>query len=217
MSAKIRIDDRHFRRTLEKYLEVSGKDLAQVLNDKAVSVMIEAGRNTKIADKKKIRSTFKWTKSHKKGLRAWALKYAPNLKTDKERKAWFTKIKNARIKSVAYLRAGWTAPLRKMKKAAKSKSKATIRGAGKSSPKLRGRARPAKAGYKAQATFENWAGAQSKSDKKRSGQKHSQSEAAKKYGEKGLAKGFAAVKKDIQVYLERKLNKSAKRLGVGRR
>ena len=146
MSAKIRIDDRHFRRTLEKYLEVSGKDLAQVLNDKAVSVMIEAGRNTKIADKKKIRSTFKWTKSHKKGLRAWALKYAPNLKTDKERKAWFTKIKNARIKSVAYLRAGWTAPLRKMKKAAKSKSKATIRGAGKSSPKLRGRARPAKAG-----------------------------------------------------------------------
>ena len=219
MSTGIKFERENFDKTLQKYLKVQRKTVAQALNHKAYNVVIRAIKHTPVADKAKIRAHLAWNKKSSKRLRAWARKHYPRLVSDQARKRFFKDMKSLRAKSVGYLKSGWITPMRALKKAAGTGGKSTIKGATQRSPS-KGSAEPAKdwrktGSYKSKVTFTNATGAQNGSGKKWILQKFSQAEAARQFGEPALKKGFTGAKADMQKYLLKKLKQAAKKSGAG--
>jgi hypothetical protein len=202
-----------FDRTMRLYLKQTSKTQATALNQKAFWIMVNALNFTPKADVKKMRRELTWKKSNATRLRAWALKHQPQLKTDDERKAYFKDLKKKRGRSMGYLKAGWLTPIAIVKKAGGVKGKTTSKGVTQRGQK-KGKAKPARDQWKCEVTFENLVGAMSGSGNKRSGQKHSQADAAKKFGNPALAKGFRKEQASMKRYLLKKMRETARRSRV---
>jgi len=202
-----------FDKTMRLYLKKTSKTQATALNQKAFWIMVNALNFTPKADVKKMRRELKWDKKNANRLRAWALKHQPKLKTDDERKAYFKDLTKKRGRSVAYLKAGWLTPIAIVKKAGGIKGKTTTKGVRQRGEK-KGKAKAARDQWKCEVTFQNLTGAMSGSGRKRSGQKHSNAEAAKKFGNPALAKGFRKEQASMKRYLLKKMRETAKRSRV---
>jgi len=205
----LKVDPKSFQRTLDKYLKLQSKDLATALNKKAGAIAIHAIGFTKKATAKKIERDIKWTAKTKERLRRWTLKTHPRiLKSDKERQKYFRAILKLRKRSIAYLAAGWLPAVRKLVK--KKPKKGLPKG---EQGKVPGYAKKAKMSTLIQvAEIVNLAGQSSKKRTKK--QKHSQQQAAKKFGKPALAKAFNKEQKDMVKYFELKAQKAAKASGA---
>ena len=213
MQAKIQLDTRAsaaFDRTLEKYLGLQSKTIAEALNKKGGAICLWAAKFTPMADVKKIKKHLKWNKKSAKRLRAWALsgwrKEAAELDNDKDRKKFFKKLLAQRVQSVAYLKSGWIKPARDLG--------VKVRGVKKKGEKAAGYGVKAKNSAKldAFAIIENLAG---KSTKKKRKQKYSNADAARIYGEPALQAAYKKEAKDMVKYIERKMAQGAKKVGWG--
>lgn len=214
MTTGLKFERHGFDKTLQIYLNLQSKTVAEGLNRKAYNVVIRAAKFTPKADKSQIR---KWMKS-KDGQNWIGSLFGRKLIRFDTKKAATKKITSLAIRSVGYLKAGWVTPMRALKKAAGIKAKGSIKGGTQRKP-AKGSAEPAKdwrktKGSKSEVTFTNATGAQSGSDKKGKGQLFSQAEAAKQFGEPALKKGFTAAKADMQKYILRKLKEAAKKSGA---
>jgi hypothetical protein len=188
---------------------MQSKDLETALNKKAGAIAIHAIGLTKKATPKKIERDIKWTAKTKEGLRRWTFKTHPQtLRSDKERRRYFRAILKLRKRSIAYLAAGWLPAVRKL---IGRKPKKGLAKGGKG--KVLGYAKKAKMTTLIQvAEIVNLAGQSSKKRTKK--QKHTQHQAAKKFGEPALAKAFNKEQKDMVKYFEMKAQKAAKAAGV---
>lgn len=200
--ASLKIDDRQFQKQLLKYFKASTRTVSRGINAKSYFIVKKAIRMTRKADKKKIQKHLAWNGKSADRLRRWALKHFPQLKTDDERKAYFKKMKSARVKSVGYLKSGWLPALKAFGKVTNQNKKAkgvTARGIPK------GFGRWAKDSISPKATFAN-----------KTGHAGGQPAALKKFGEPALARAFQSEARSMKRYLEKKMAQTTKRSGGGR-
>jgi len=216
-----------FAAMLSKYVKVSKKDIAEIINQKSYWVISKAAKATKIADKGKIQRWFKWNKANSKRLYAYANKNinrstaaggwfkGKNYIDDTTAKEFIKKVRAARLRSVAYIKACWTTPFRGFRKAGKIRGPSSIKGA-RLKGKKKGKYRIAKPSWNPVGMFWNLAGAGVHADRRLPGQLNTQAEATKKYGKKALARAINAEKASMRQYIKRKMQQSARRLGPGR-
>lgn len=217
MTPKMEIKTADWDKTMKLYMKKTRKSVPEVLNSKAFMIMVGAATVTPVADKAKIRKWAKWTKKSSVRLRQYARKRWPRQVSDQARKRELKDLVKARVSSVGYIKSGWLTPIAIAKKWA-NKAGARIKTKNPKGMKQRGvklgKMRPAKDGISAACTFINMAGAMGGSGKKYDGEKHSQSEAAKKFGEPALKKGFRKEQASMKRYLAMKLQQAAKKAGA---
>lgn len=217
MTPKMEIKTADWDKTLKLYMKKTSKSVPAALNSKAFMIMVGAAQATPVADKAKIRKWAKWSKKSAHRLRQYARKRWPRQVSDQARKRELKDLVKARVSSVGYIKSGWLTPIAIAKKWA-NKAGAKIKTKNPKGMKQRGivlgKMRPAKDGISAACTFINMAGAMGGSGKKYDGEKHSQSEAAKKFGEPALKKGFRKEQASMKRYLAMKLQDAAKKAGA---
>ena len=212
MNVQFKIDDREFKRTLEKYAAVSKRSIPEIVNTKAFFVARRAVVETEKADSSKVRRFFnKGTqeivgkiinarrgKAGKKGLYGDAMAEAQMM------------MKAARLRSIAFIKSGWLPAIKTLEKFVKYKrgaarneeGSATGRAAIVGKPK--GRAKPAfGGGWAARAIITNLADA-----------RHDTREALIQKGAPALQKAIQFETNSMKEYILNKMRQDAKEAGV---
>ena len=198
MAAKMKIDTAEFDRTMRKYLSLSKKGIAEVVNKKAYFIAVGALKATPIANKNAIgRWVRDWNKSAATIIKTYGLK------RPFDKKDAIKKYSKYRKRTVAYLRAGWIMAIRMLGRAAKMPRR--VKGAVmKGRPKGSARFANSKS-WSPTATIINSTGFSSK-----------QAKALKQYGAPALAAAFHAEMASMKKYIEDKLKKTARKSGIRR-
>jgi len=207
MSARLTIDSTMFSGVFKNYLNASKRTLAEGINAKSYFIIKKAIRLTRVANKKEMRS---WVRSSE-GQNWIGSLFGRKLIKYENRKAATKKIISARVRSMGYLRAGWAKAYRVFGKATKSSRRykgVMIKG------KPKGDATAAREGLSPSATFSNATGY--RTSKRYSYQKHSQSDALKKFGQPAFERAIKNEMRSIARYLEKKMQKTANKSRVGK-
>lgn len=212
MTPRITIKGQKMQQDIGRYLAASKRELSEAINYKAYFIIQRAMRHTKKADKKEIRAFIRGPEGQEMigkmfGLRRFK-KNPPATRAEATKQ-----IISARVRSVAYLAAGWAKALAVFGREAKASRRlkgVSARGGLKSHSK----AKPARPGTNPSATWANPAGY--KNRVKKPGQKYTQDEAMRKFGEPIYQAAFRAEVRSMAKYVERKMAKATKRYGGGR-
>jgi len=227
-STQVKWDQSVFNRTLDEYRKVSKRTLQQIINTKAFYVARKAIWFTRKADSNRIKGqlgqfvSVRYT--NKKGKTATRRKLAlvqgrtvnaplaalivnkrrgaaglPGLYGSKMTKA-VREMLGARLRSVAFLTAGWLPAVRKLAPFATDKSKAPNDPAAKQIGRPKGDARAAPEGFNPIAEIVN--NATTRNDEKG---------ALRLYGGPGLQRAFSDEAASMRQYIEDKMRKDAER------
>lgn len=212
MTPRIKINSQSMERDIARYLTASKRELSEAINYKAYFIVKRAMRHTKKANKKEIRSFIRGPEGQLMIGKMFGLgrfkKDPPASRAEATKR-----IISARVRSVAYLAAGWGKALAVFGKAAKASRRmkgVAVRGGLKSHAK----AVVARPGTSPAATWANPAGYKNRA--KKPGQKFTQDEAMRKFGEPIYQAAFRAEVRSMAKYVERKMAKATKRHGGGR-
>lgn len=107
--AAFKLDTREFDRTLSKYSTISKRDRVEIVNTKGFFIARAAIRNTPKADSNKIRKFFNKSNAKIVGMIINAKRKAKGLVglSGLEMEAAQLTMRNARLRSVAFLKSGW--------------------------------------------------------------------------------------------------------------
>ena len=198
MSAKMTLDTGEFDRTMQKYMSLSKKTIAEVVNKKAYMIAVGAMQFTKLANRAEINAFARnWKRSAATIIKGF------KLKKPFDKKEYQKKLGKLRRRSISYLRSGWIPAIRMLGRAAKMPTRV---------PGARMKGRPK--GYATWANNKNWSPVATITNA--TGYKKGQAEALEKYGRPALAKAFIAEMAAMKVYIENKLKKTARKSGIRR-
>ena len=212
MRPRLIIDDSRFQMGLNGYLSISRREISEAINYKAYFIVKRAMRHTKKANKKEIRSFIRGPEGQLMIGKMFGLgrfkKDPPSSRADATKR-----IISARIRSVAYLAAGWgraRAMFGKEAKASRRIKGVTTRGG------LRkySEANVARPGIKPFATFANPAG--HKDRVRKPGQRYTQDAAMRKFGDPIFQASIRAEMRSMKKYMEKRMGRAARRAGGGR-
>ena len=212
MITRIKIESQSMQRDISRYLAASKRELSEAINIKAYFIVKRAMRHTKKANKKEIRSFIRGPEGQLMIGKMFGLgrfkKDPPASRAEATKR-----IISARIRSVAYLAAGWGRALALFGKEAKASRR--MKGvSARGGLKKRSAVTVARPGAKPFAIFTNPAGY--KNRVKKPGQKFTQDEAMRKFGEPIYQAAFRVEVRSMAKYVERKMAKATKRHGGGR-
>jgi len=211
-NAQFKIDDREFKRTLEKYQEYTRRTIPEIVNTKAFFIARAAVVYTPKADSSKVRKFFGYDGGRiagmiinkrrgergQKGLYGDAMAEAQQM------------MKAARLRSVAYIKSGWLPAIKTLGGLIPSKSGAmrseegNATGRPKQIGQPKGKVSPAKGGgFLAKAIITNMANA-----------RHDTKDALMEFGGPALQKAIEHETLSMKVYIEDKMQKAAGMAGV---
>jgi hypothetical protein len=228
MAIPFRLDTSEFDRTVRKYMELSKRDWAQVLNTKAFFIARRATLETKKADPKEIRALREraaigtGTRYNKSG-KARKVTIRDDLSTSRaarilqaaRRDAGQPAIPRAelagavrrfiarRLSSVAYLRSGWIPAIKILEPLSDVRGSPRADKGAKQFGRPKGGAKPARGLWRTAVEIFNAAVTRKKGD-----------EGLRKYGQDGLQLAFNHELRSMKDYVERKLTARAQQLGI---
>lgn len=207
---EVDIDHRQFQKALSQYLKMSGRTLSESLNIKAYFIVKRTMRHTKKAEKADIRGYIR-SKEGQEFIGKLFGKKRFKKTVPKNRKEATKMLVSARIRSRGYLAAGWGLALQRFGKEAKAsrrlKGVTTRKGL-----KSKSEAVVAKPGMRPVARFANMAGFKTKA---KPGQKFTQAEAMRKFGEPIFQRAIKVEMAGMRRWLEKKMAKTTKAAGGG--
>jgi len=204
----MRINRREFDATLRKYVGISKREIPDIINTKAFFIGRRAVVETIKADAKDIRDFIRRDSGAIIGM------LVNKRRGDRGEPGLYGKlmaeavavILAARLKSRAFFKSGWLPGIKTLEAhvdykyrrgAARKDRNAAVVGQAK------GRAVPARSGWRVQALIENSASSD-----------HDKKEALIKYGEPALQRAFDFETRSMLDYIARRLNDAAQRSGV---
>lgn len=197
-----RLNTRDFDRTLKQYMQVSKRDLATVINTKGFFIARRAVIETPKADRRSItqlRSELFISKliNKRRGARGEKGLYG------QEMKLAVRAVISARLKSIAFLKSGWLQAIKKLAPFAERRGAPRADRSAKQIGQAKGNAIPARPGWKPVATIINAALSS-----------HDRKDALQKYGRPALQAAIDFEVQSMKEYMARKLNDSARKLGI---
>ena len=198
----MKIDTTEFDRTMLEYIKHSKKSIPEALNQKAYWVAKGAIKATRVANKDKITGFVKdWKKSGAAIIKSF------NLETDRSgswtRKEVQKRMRQARHKSIGYLRSGWLPTLRATGGWCRPKQKRTFKGVRQKGRK-KGSVRIARKVWDSVVTMTNTTGYTKR-----------QEAAARRFVRPALQLAITREATSMKVYSERKQREALGRAGAG--
>ena len=210
-----------FQKTMAEYLKHSSRSMVEALNEKAFFIAKQAtfSTNTKQASKSKIQAY--WRRDRRKAIRYVSITLGADRSTPREEITREIQRRNAAaVKSMAFLRAGWLAPMVHLAEGGFVNRSVVSRGQSRwSSLKADGAGGWRKHGYAKPATLAqgfapscqiaNGVGDRSDLDRRAFAGTRLHAWAAAHFGQVGLAKAVALELASMKAYIERKLAAAA--------
>ena len=198
MAAKMKLNTAEFDRTMAKYLSLSKKTIAEVVNKKAYFIAANALKLTVKADRKELNAFVR----DKRRVAATLIKMF-KLKRPFDLKEYQKKLGKFRRRTIGYIAAGWVMAVRILGRAARMPRRvkgATMKGRPKGSARFAN-----KKNWNPVAKIINSTGHSAK-----------QARALKKYGQPALDKAFNNEMRSMKQYIEGKLKNTARKSGIRR-
>lgn len=207
-----KLDEREFKRTLEKYRQFSRRDVPEIVNTKAFFIARAAVVYTPKADSSAVRKFFNRQTQKLVGMiinKRRGARGEKGLYGDAMAEAQ-AMMKASRLRSIAFIKSGWLPAIKTLEKLTRYRRGAERSEAGNTIGlvhqigKEKGKAKPARSGgFYARAIITNMAEA-----------RHDTRDALEQFGGPALQRAINHETDSMKQYIEEKLRASAKEAGI---
>ena len=213
-----------FQKTMAEYLKHSSRSMVEALNEKAFFIARRATFPTNAQQARKVKSKIQayWRRDRRKAIRYVSITLGADRSTPREEITREIKRRNAAaVKSMAFLRAGWLAPMVHLAEGGFVKRNIVSRGQSRWSSlksgaaggwRKHGYAKPATLaqGFAPSCQIANGVGDRSDLDRRAFAGTRLHAWAAAHFGQVGLAKAVGMELASTKAYIERKLAAAAR-------